>query len=362
MRRSTLYVLFLAVPSLALAETPSKDVAGAADPAALGRYEGSIIIDYASKPFDAARFPVEKWNPRKAQPEKTLDVEGKVTRAYYILPKDRSPLEVLRNYQEAVKSTGGQILWECETSDIRAGGECGRNGGNYIRFDGKRSVAESIASVGTLPSDGNINFKKCLFLGGNGDLRYFTGVVDKAGVKTHVGVATWLRKDAAGCRKNMGPNKISLSDDDMKNQPVALVVTVEEKPREQKMVTVKADEMADAIKDGGKVALYGIAFDFDKADIRPESKPQLDEIGGLLKADESLKLMVTGHTDNQGGAAYNLDLSKRRADAVVKALVADYGIAPGRLTAQGVGLAAPVASNETEEGRAKNRRVELVRQ
>jgi len=362
MGRFTLCALLLFVPSLAFADMPSKDVSGAADPAALGRYDGSVIIDYASKPYDAARFPVEKWNPRKAQPEKTLDAEGKVTRAYYILPKERSPLEVLRNYQEAVKTAGGEVLWECETSDIRTGGDCGRNGGSYIRFDGKRSVAESIAAIGTLPADGNIHFKKCLFLGRNGDLRYFTGVMDKAGVKTHVGVAVWLRQDADGCRANMGPKKISLSDDDMKDQPVALVVTVEEKPREQKMVTVKADEMASAIRAGGKVALYGITFDFDKADIKPESKPQLDEIGGLLKTDEGLKLMVTGHTDNQGGAAYNLDLSRRRADAVVTALAEGYGIASDRLMAQGVGLAAPVASNDTEEGRAKNRRVELVKQ
>jgi OOP family OmpA-OmpF porin len=261
-----------------------------------------------------------------------------------------------------VKNAGGEVVWECETSDIRAGGECGRNGGSYIRFDGKRSVAESIAAIGTLPADGNIHFKKCLYLGGNGDLRYFTGVMDKAGVKTHVGVATWLRLNADGCRPDMGAKKVSLSNDDMKDQPVALVVTVEEKPREQKMVTVKADEMADAIKSGGKVALYGITFDFDKADIRPESKSQLDEIGGLLKADDSLKLVVTGHTDNQGGAAYNLDLSKRRADAVVKVLVGDYGIPADRLMAQGLGLSAPLASNDTEEGRAKNRRVELVRQ
>jgi OOP family OmpA-OmpF porin len=362
MDRLPLCALFLSISSLAWADTPSKDISGVADPAALGRYDGSVIIDYASRPFDAASFPVEKWNRRDARPEKTLDVEGKVTRAYYLLPKERSPLEVLRNYQEVVKTAGGEILWECKTPDIRTGGDCGRNGGSYIRFDGKRSVVESIAAVGTLPADGNIHFKKCLYLGRNGDLRYFTGVVDKAGVKTHVGVAVWLRLGADGCRENMGPNKISLSNDDMKEQPVALVVTVEDKAREQKMVTVKADEMADAIKSGGKIALYGITFDFDKADIRPESKPQLDEIGGLLKADESLKLMITGHTDDQGGAAYNLDLSKRRADAVVEALIEQYGIGPDRLMAQGVGLAAPVASNETQEGRARNRRVELVRQ
>jgi outer membrane protein OmpA-like peptidoglycan-associated protein len=126
------------------------------------------------------------------------------------------------------------------------------------------------------------------------------------------------------------------------------------------MVTVKAEEMAKQISNTGSVALYGIYFDFNKADIKPESAPTLEQIAMLLKDQPKLKLLVVGHTDNVGMFSFNLDLSQRRANAVVNDLVTKYRIDTNRLTPFGVSFASPVASNSTEEGRAKNRRVELV--
>jgi outer membrane protein OmpA-like peptidoglycan-associated protein len=128
------------------------------------------------------------------------------------------------------------------------------------------------------------------------------------------------------------------------------------------MVTVvPAEDMGKGIGTDGHIALYGIYFDYDKADLKPDSKPQLEEIAKMLKADTALNVLVVGHTDNQGELAYNADLSKRRAESVVQALGKEYSIDAKRLTAQGVGMAAPVASNDAEEGRAKNRRVEIVK-
>jgi outer membrane protein OmpA-like peptidoglycan-associated protein len=120
--------------------------------------------------------------------------------------------------------------------------------------------------------------------------------------------------------------------------------------------------MAADISTTGHVALYGIHFDTNSADIKPESEPTLQEIAKLLRNDAALKLYVVGHTDSVGGYEYNIGLSQRRADSVTKALAARHGIAAARLKGAGVGLLAPVAPNDTEEGRAKNRRVELVRQ
>jgi outer membrane protein OmpA-like peptidoglycan-associated protein len=130
----------------------------------------------------------------------------------------------------------------------------------------------------------------------------------------------------------------------------------------QNMVTVSADEMATAISTSGRIALYGILFDTNKAEIKPESRPALEEIAKLLQKETAMKLHVVGHTDNVGGYDSNLGLSKRRAEAVVSALSKEFGIAADRLTANGVAYLAPVAVNTTEEGRAKNRRVELVPQ
>jgi outer membrane protein OmpA-like peptidoglycan-associated protein len=130
----------------------------------------------------------------------------------------------------------------------------------------------------------------------------------------------------------------------------------------QQQVVANARDLQNGLNATGHVTANGIFFDTDKADLKPESKAALDEIGKLLKADAGLKLYVVGHTDNQGALAHNMDLSKARAASVVKALEAQYGIPGARLASYGDGPYAPVASNESDDGRAKNRRVELVKQ
>jgi outer membrane protein OmpA-like peptidoglycan-associated protein len=117
--------------------------------------------------------------------------------------------------------------------------------------------------------------------------------------------------------------------------------------------------MAKDLARAGRVAIYGTYFDTDKADLKPESKPILAEIAKLLKQDPTLTLYVVGHTDSVGSLEPNMDLSPRRAEATVKALVSEYGVDPKRPKPFGVGPLSPVASNDTDPGRAKNRRVEL---
>jgi OOP family OmpA-OmpF porin len=136
---------------------------------------------------------------------------------------------------------------------------------------------------------------------------------------------------------------------------------VESEPMAEGMVSVDAETMAREIAETGSVSIYGIYFDTDRAEVKPESRPTLQEIATLLQAETDLQLYVVGHTDNTGQLDYNMDLSRRRADAVVEALVSEHGIEAKRLTARGVGPLAPVSSNESEPGKALNRRVELVR-
>ena len=112
----------------------------------------------------------------------------------------------------------------------------------------------------------------------------------------------------------------------------------------------------------GRAEVYGIYFDFAKATIRPESEPVLKEIADVMAKNPAWKLNVEGHTDNIGGAASNQDLSIRRATAVRQALVDRYHVAAGRLAPAGFGASRPKETNDTLEGRARNRRVELVRQ
>jgi outer membrane protein OmpA-like peptidoglycan-associated protein len=127
------------------------------------------------------------------------------------------------------------------------------------------------------------------------------------------------------------------------------------------MVFVNATQMQSDITAKGHASIYGILFDFNKADLKAESGPTLAEIGKLMAANPSLKLLVVGHTDNVGTLDFNRDLSARRAQSVVRALTTDYGVAAQRLHGEGVSFLSPVSSNDTEDGRAKNRRVELVK-
>jgi outer membrane protein OmpA-like peptidoglycan-associated protein len=120
--------------------------------------------------------------------------------------------------------------------------------------------------------------------------------------------------------------------------------------------------MGNDINSTGHVSIYGIYFDSGKAEIKSESDTAIAQISKLLKTNESLKLYVVGHTDNVGTIDTNMKLSKDRADAVVNVLITKYGIPSVRLKSYGVASLAPVASNDNEEGRAKNRRVELVKQ
>jgi outer membrane protein OmpA-like peptidoglycan-associated protein len=129
---------------------------------------------------------------------------------------------------------------------------------------------------------------------------------------------------------------------------------------EEKMVFVNAAAMATSLESTGRVVLYGLLFDTDKDTMQSASEPTLKEIVKLLQSQSGLSVHVVGHTDNQGKPEYNLGLSQRRATSVVRALT-QAGIASSRLSSFGCGPFSPVDSNDSDAGRQKNRRVELVK-
>lgn len=137
-------------------------------------------------------------------------------------------------------------------------------------------------------------------------------------------------------------------------------LTIVERTIMEQEVVADPEAMANDIEKTGHVAIYGIYFDFDSYVIKPESEPALKAIAEMLKTNSSLKVYVVGHTDMIGKLEYNMGLSAKRADAVVKELVNKHGIQANRLKAKGVGPLCPVSTNKTEEGRKLNRRVELV--
>ena len=342
----------LSATAFADATVPRKDIAGAKDPTWLKRYEGSFIVSYEHKAFDAVAFPASKLegsepaqydsrNNAIREPKRKVTAEGEYTRLVYVAPEERSPLEVIRNYIDAIKADGGRLLYGCQDDAC---------GGNVAGYDPGGNVQTLLMKL--LPprrmKDENFSNGQCAVSDIDGQRYVLAQVPDGSGGQRTLAVVAFAIGAGTYC-------------DALEDRTGVLVVAVEPKAREQKMVTVSAGEMAKALADSGHIALYGIHFDTNKSAVKPESKPTLEQIAALLKAQPKLRLSVVGHTDNVGGAAYNKGLSQRRADAVVAALIEDFGIAPERLDASGAGMDKPVAGNDSDGGRAKNRRVERVK-
>ncbi len=139
-------------------------------------------------------------------------------------------------------------------------------------------------------------------------------------------------------------------------------MTIVERAAMEQTIVADAAAFANDLRTTGHAAVYGIYFDSGKSELKPESEQAVTEIAKLLKTDRALKVFVVGHTDITGGIESNVKLSQERAQAVIQALVRTHGIEQARLRPFGNGPFAPVATNDTDEGRAKNRRVELVKQ
>lgn len=257
-----------------------EDAQGCQDHPMFTRMENFYIDRCKEVKFDAVDFRDEKGN--------RIMVEGRIVRIDYKIKKGFTPpsgLQVIRNYENAVKKIGGDKVYQ----------------------------------------DGSYNIWLRL---------------DKQGKTFWVFVDSW---HGGGKGETYG-------------------ITIVEKEAMAQEVVADAKSLMSDIQATGHASVYGIYFDFDKTDIKPESEPAIKEIAKLLQENEGLKLYVVGHTDNIGAMDYNMKLSKARADAVMNELVTKYNISSERLKAYGMGSLAPVASNKTDDGRAKNRRVELVEQ
>lgn len=299
----------------------------------VGRYEGAELVGHHASEYDEVALvsgPIVGDVATFA--DGWTQLEGRSELYYYRLPAERSSLEVLRNYETSLASKAFERVFTCATS----------NGSCYLERPGHVTT--------TAPFDFAIAFDASPELPRlDGDyIRNFFG--------------SNARHLLMRASRPEGTVWASVTIAEGPHGPHAFVRVVTTKAMDTgRIAFVDASAMGQAIASAGHVALYGILFDFDRDEVKPESAPTLAEIATLLRNDPALRLAVVGHTDAQGGADYNLDLSRRRADHVVAALVRGHGIDASRLQARGAGAGEPVASNDSEDGRAKNRRVELVR-
>lgn len=268
-------------------------------------YLGSTAYSKDMKEYDEYRVFMG-WN-KEAKEYNTQMLEGKVTKLLYKNPPNHSLLQIFRNYEQALKQQGVEILYQCNQANM----EC-VNG--YVGAHLRQQFG--LSSIGN--KSGRYVYAK---LSQGEQVAYIALGVGDALTDVHI---------------------------------------VEMKAMATDMVSLNLQMLKDGLDKQGFVVVDGIYFDTDKTDVKPTSKPALDMVAALLKERPALNLYVVGHTDMQGALAHNMRLSQGRAKSVVAALTSDYGIAAGRLEGHGVGPLAPVASNGNESGMAKNRRVVLV--
>lgn len=264
-------------------------------------YPGTAVNMNEVADFDEFAIPLApKTDGKIAAWQK---VEGRWTRLEYSFPEGRSALEVYKNYGDALAKGGFETVFACRKE------QCGEDG-------------EPVKGLGYWPYETS---------------HYLVARLQRRGERVWVVL-------------------------DVRTDSIIYVNVLREKAMEAGLVTVNAAALKKSIAEDGHVAVYGIEFDTGLAALKPASAPIIAEIAKLLAADPKLKIYVVGHTDNVGGLAPNLDLSLRRAASVRQELVTRHKIAAERLSAQGVGPLVSLATNGSAEGRARNRRVDLVQQ
>lgn len=301
-----------------------EDMPGSQDHPKLPRVTGTTIVAYDYSDFDEGRFVTSD----KKKDRDIATPTGKRTRLMYLAPKDVSGLQVIKNYKAALEKLGKvNEIYACDPS------KC--SGLAKVVWAKNNRIPSSL--------NGSSHFYATF---GYKDQRYFYSTVTTDDARYHISVYTAF---LTGIQASAVKQKRSIH-----------VEILEEADFKATLEVVTPGEITADIAQKGRIALYGIYFDSDSANLKQNSEPTLRSIADALEADPRLKIYVVGHTDNQGAYEYNIDLSKRRAVAVTSALASRYGIAESRLMPVGIGPVAPVASNKTEKGKSLNRRVELV--
>ena len=248
------------------------------------------------------------------------NVEGYIRRLFCSAPEGRSQLEVRRNYENAIKESGGSILF------INRNPQAIRIKGNrfkdiFLKHRTNRNAYEDMVFP-------------------NYVTEYLSGKLSTTDKDVYVIIAVG----------HAGSLQSTYYE----------IITVETEPMEIGMVT--AANIGEGLSTLGRIAIYDIFFDTGQSEVKPESANALKAIAEYLNANETQKVVIVGHTDNIGDFDMNITLSQERANAVMEKLISEYGVNREQLKPFGVGPVSPVESNSTEEGRAQNRRVEIVEQ
>lgn len=271
----------------------------------ISAYEGSTVRRKDVNEFDEYR--AFTGMDETGEEPTSIDLEGRVTKILYTAPKDRSILEVYRNYESAVQQSGAEVLYSCNQKKM----ECA------ARYAGP--IFQKVSDIHSMS---------------NLDGRYLLAKIDQGTETAYLAVAVGISSTT--------------------------IHVIEVKAMDVGLVSLDAEALGKGLDARGFVVVEGIFFDTDKATIQSRSTQALAEMAKLLQSRSDLSVFIVGHTDSVGSFEHNQALSRNRANTVVEVLANSHGIERSRMEAHGVGPLAPQASNEGEGGRAKNRRVVLV--
>lgn len=325
--------IFASSPTRA-GDIPSHDVPGAHDSPIVSRFAGSVLAGYQHEQYDQAMLPLGPSSWKYPEHFKKVEtVKGKITRLFYVAPKGKSGLEVFENFRAALTAAGFHIRFACS-------GDEGPHGCHGMDFSGYVATETVLNAMSNNPLHDS-NLMVDTLEPANDNVRSLTAHLDRP----------------------QGAVDLSLLVSQSDTYPVGILLQiVEAKPMANGEVSVNAKAIDQGLNRNGHIALYGIHFASDSAALKASSNPTLKQMAAVLAQHPKLKVFIVGHTDDTGSLAHNLTLSQQRAQAVVKALEAHYHVASTRLAAKGMASYAPVASNSSAAGRARNRRVEMVAQ
>ncbi|MDP5136378.1 OmpA family protein [Rheinheimera baltica] len=293
------------------------DSAKGGDHPLISRYAGAKLTHRTDTEYTEVRLPTGIANNNKQVPHLTL--AGKSTLLHYEASKDQSTLQVFRNYQQALKDAGFNILFSCEHQS------CG---------DEQRKLLWQGSP------DWN-RFKSYLSNSNDKDDDYRMLTAHKTVNKQDIYLSIYVLKASGSTNVNIAHDIVELSS------------------MQTNRVSIDTAYLQNELSRSGKVVLHGLHFATDSASLLAESDTALAVITDYLKTHPSQQFYVVGHTDNSGSHSHNIQLSKARANSVLQALI-KQGISTERLLAEGVGAMSPQQHNANTEGKAANRRVELV--
>ncbi len=308
----------------AIAQQPS-DVEGSKDHPMVSRFEGAAIAFYKETKFGTYKLPVD--DKGKINFNSPMILKGKVTRIQYSVSSDNNPEYILHNYIQAFEDAGFSIMV---------------------------SAANEELGVGDRSQDWNKRYYS------SGDA-YFTNALNngKFGLKHQI--PNWKSEQAFIAANGEKDGKlIYISIYAVNHDSYTLINQDVIEVEAPKTGLVTAEKISKGIETEGHVAVYGIYFDTGQSAIKAGSEAAMKNIAEYLNSVEGKKFIIVGHTDNTGGLSENMTLSESRAKSVMDKLINSYGVNTEKLSAYGVASLSPVASNATDEGRAKNRRVEIV--